>query len=201
MHLCSNCLLQEEEHHGSQHTSHPQVEDNESRNPHEISNKRGGNGSEGREKSIAPKRTRKGYSSSREEEAYNILKNACQRDDCSTYGEHVANELRNLSSRARIMVKHVINNALFEAAMGKYDVDIGTSHVSTPLYDCENSSCGTESMSIHTASSTASSTPFSSNYNYTVLPSEPSEISKQSANILSFPVLSEYLNSNSEKLT
>lgn len=59
--------------------------------------------------------------SEREEEAYSILKRACQRDSCSTYGEHVGNELRALNPTARTMAKHLINNILFDAAMGKLD--------------------------------------------------------------------------------
>ncbi|XP_019870976.1 uncharacterized protein LOC109599427 [Aethina tumida] len=44
-----------------------------------------------------------------------------ERDACATYGEHVGNEIRNLKSKAQIHVKHLINNILYEAAMGKYD--------------------------------------------------------------------------------
>lgn len=57
----------------------------------------------------------------REEEAYNILKQATQRDACSTFGEHVANEIRNLNTRTQLIVKHKINTLLFEAAMGYHD--------------------------------------------------------------------------------
>ena len=107
--------------------------------------------------------------SDREQEAYDILKNACQRDDCSIYGEHVANELRSLSSRARTIVKHTINNTLFEAAMGKYDEP---HHASTPVHNSDSSSCftvlssGTENMV--TRSSVPLSDPLHSNYNYSV---------------------------------
>lgn len=44
-----------------------------------------------------------------------------KRDDCSIYAEHVACEIRNLDPKAQPIVKHLINNILFEAAMGKYD--------------------------------------------------------------------------------
>lgn len=203
--------MQEEEQGGSRDTQCAQAEVNESGKLHGVSNKRDRNSEEKREKYIAPQKKRKGLSpSDREEEAYSILKNACQRDDCSIYGEHVANELRNLSCRARTMVKHIINNTLFEAAMGKYDEP---SHASTPLYNSESSSCGTvlssgtENMPTHT--SAPSSTPLHSNYSYTVLPPEPSastfsqsqETSKHSDDLLAFPALSEFLISNSDKLT
>ena len=61
--------------------------------------------------------------SKREEEAYAVLQQAMKKDECTTYGEHVANELRDLQPRARTIVKHLINNILFEAAMGKYNND------------------------------------------------------------------------------
>ncbi|KAG8338555.1 hypothetical protein J6590_000225 [Homalodisca vitripennis] len=59
--------------------------------------------------------------SKREEEAYIALQQAMKKDECTTYGEHVGNELRALQPRARTIVKHLINNILFEAAMGKYN--------------------------------------------------------------------------------
>lgn len=61
--------------------------------------------------------------SKREEEAYAVLQQAMKKDECTTYGEHVANELRDLQPRARTIVKHLINNILFEAGMGKYNND------------------------------------------------------------------------------
>lgn len=61
--------------------------------------------------------------SKREEEAYAVLQQAMKKDECTTYGEHVANELRDLQPRARTIVKHLINNILFDAAMGKYNND------------------------------------------------------------------------------
>lgn len=57
----------------------------------------------------------------RREEAYQILKASVRRDDCSVYGEHVANELRKLAPRALTIAKHKINNILFEATIGNYD--------------------------------------------------------------------------------
>lgn len=57
----------------------------------------------------------------RAEEAYYVMKSSIKRDDCSTYGEHVGNELRKLSSKSQIYVKHMINNVLFKAALGVYD--------------------------------------------------------------------------------
>lgn len=50
----------------------------------------------------------------------------------STYGEHIVNELRILCSRAQTIVKHLINNILFAAAMGKYDAEnISSNHIHT----------------------------------------------------------------------
>ncbi|KAG8254819.1 hypothetical protein J6590_107625, partial [Homalodisca vitripennis] len=66
--------------------------------------------------------------SKREEEAYISLQQAMKKDVCTTYGEHVGNELRALYPRARTIVKHLINNILFEAAMGKYNEKLPTSH-------------------------------------------------------------------------
>ncbi|CAH0557498.1 unnamed protein product [Brassicogethes aeneus] len=43
------------------------------------------------------------------------------KDGCSTYGEHVGNEIRTLPSKSQIIVKHLINNILFDAAMGVYE--------------------------------------------------------------------------------
>lgn len=60
-------------------------------------------------------------SNPRVDEAYAILKDSLKLDACSTYGEHVANELRQLSKTARVVAQHEINNILFQAAMGAYD--------------------------------------------------------------------------------
>ena len=57
----------------------------------------------------------------RADEAYEIMKAASNRDDCAIYGEYVASELRKLSGYSQMMVKHAINNILFEGALGKYD--------------------------------------------------------------------------------
>lgn len=57
-------------------------------------------------------------------ERYNIVKQAIRKDACSTFGEHVANEVRNLGNRTQIIVKQKINTVLYEAAMGYYDSEI-----------------------------------------------------------------------------
>lgn len=57
----------------------------------------------------------------RAEEAYKILKESVKRDDFTTYGEHISNEIRKLPSRSQAVVKHLLSNILFEAAMGKYE--------------------------------------------------------------------------------
>ncbi|XP_023718202.1 uncharacterized protein LOC111870286 [Cryptotermes secundus] len=58
----------------------------------------------------------------RSDETYEVLKKASQRDEFATYGEYVANELRKLSLPAQTIAKYHINNILFHAAMGKYDM-------------------------------------------------------------------------------
>lgn len=55
------------------------------------------------------------------EEAYAVLKESTNKDEHSTYGEYVANEIRKLQPTAQTIVKHLINNILFDAAMGKYN--------------------------------------------------------------------------------
>lgn len=44
-----------------------------------------------------------------------------KRDENTIYGELVACELRKLNPTVQTIAKHLINNVLFEAAMGKYD--------------------------------------------------------------------------------
>ncbi|CAH4028617.1 unnamed protein product [Pieris brassicae] len=50
----------------------------------------------------------------RAEEGYNVMKSSIKRVHCSTYGEHVGNELRKLSAKSQIYVKHMINNVIFK---------------------------------------------------------------------------------------
>ncbi|KAG7162741.1 uncharacterized protein LOC121873514 [Homarus americanus] len=62
------------------------------------------------------------------EEALNILKGAAasassQQDECGVYGQHVANKLRNYSKRTRAIVQHHMNNTLFNADMGQFDME------------------------------------------------------------------------------
>ncbi|CAH2012159.1 unnamed protein product [Acanthoscelides obtectus] len=115
--------------------------------------------------------------SDREEEAYNILKSSCQRDEFSTYGEHVGNELRHLSPRAQTIAKHLINNILYDASMGKFD-DQTSTRTSTA---CEtNESNYNQPCSVASASSHQSG--FSDHSNIYVLPtdtlsSEPPSVS------------------------
>lgn len=54
------------------------------------------------------------------DDAYKIMKGSVKRDEFSTYGEHVANEIRKLPPTAQNVAKHLINNILFDASMGKY---------------------------------------------------------------------------------
>ncbi|XP_055615695.1 uncharacterized protein LOC129768983 [Toxorhynchites rutilus septentrionalis] len=137
----------------------------------EVNNKR----EEERQKYIAPKRKRKNSPiSDREEEAYSILKNACQRDECSIYGEYVANELRKLSSVERTITQHNINNALFEAGIRRLDE---LDQASTPVCNSE-SNCFTvlssETEYVPTITSAPLSTQLHSNCSYTIVSPEPS---------------------------
>lgn len=84
----------------------------------------------------------------RADEAYNVLQNCRKKDEFSTYGEHVGNEIRKLNEKAQIYVKHAINNILFKAAIG--------------LYDRSNNACESSSPSIADQSSTPQFSPNSS---------------------------------------
>ncbi|KAK3892498.1 hypothetical protein Pcinc_003729 [Petrolisthes cinctipes] len=72
-------------------------------------------------KKIAQNNKRRTVDDERAEEAYMILKESLRRDESTIYGEHVACEIRKLNPRVQTIVKHKMNNILFEAAMGKYD--------------------------------------------------------------------------------
>lgn len=61
-------------------------------------------------------------------EAYNVIKNIAnkksqqsEKDESAIFGEYVATQLRKFSAQTHSLVKHKINNILFEAEMGKYD--------------------------------------------------------------------------------
>lgn len=59
------------------------------------------------------------------DEAFAILKESVAApppDACATYGAHVGNKLRNYNQLVRIQVEHKINNILYDADMGKYNV-------------------------------------------------------------------------------
>lgn len=58
-----------------------------------------------------------------------------QRDEYSVFGEYVGMTIRQLNNdTAKIVVKHYINNLLFEAEMGKYDNGMSTSKTPPNLY-------------------------------------------------------------------
>ncbi|KAJ8964358.1 hypothetical protein NQ314_004969 [Rhamnusium bicolor] len=66
------------------------------------------------------------------DEGLGILKtavsiNALKADGCSVYGQHVACKLRGYTNKTRNIVKHHINNVLFNADMGQYDIVESTS--------------------------------------------------------------------------
>lgn len=63
------------------------------------------------------------------------LNQSSQRDEYSVFGEYVGMTIRHLNNdTARIVVKHYINNLLFEAEMGKYDNGILASKTPPNLY-------------------------------------------------------------------
>lgn len=56
------------------------------------------------------------------------------RDEFTVFAEHVAIRLKNITDvRARLVAQHQINNILFEAEMGKYNVQ--SSYNSTQIMD------------------------------------------------------------------
>ena len=65
--------------------------------------------------------------------AYNILQNVANapKDECSTFGKHVATKLKKFDDRVRSVVMHLMNNIIFDAEMGKYN-NYGHSSVQTP---------------------------------------------------------------------
>ncbi|KAJ8926504.1 hypothetical protein NQ314_021106 [Rhamnusium bicolor] len=72
---------------------------------------------------------------SKVEESLGILKtivenNALKTDECSVYGQHVANKLRNHAKKTRDIVQHDFNFILFNADMGQYNI-METGHSST----------------------------------------------------------------------
>ncbi|GLV35892.1 hypothetical protein CBL_09890 [Carabus blaptoides fortunei] len=52
--------------------------------------------------------------------AFSVLKELknSPKDECSTYGDHVANKLRKFNDSVRAIVMHRINNIIFDAEMG-----------------------------------------------------------------------------------
>ncbi|XP_060845202.1 uncharacterized protein LOC132924773 [Rhopalosiphum padi] len=72
------------------------------------------------------------------EEAIEILKRPYPTlttpDEWSVYGQHLANKLRKYTPHTSSIVQHYFNNILFEADMGKYDVDNRHNIVQQPQY-------------------------------------------------------------------
>lgn len=67
--------------------------------------------------------------------AYDIIDSissepASSRDECSVYGEHVANKLRKFNERNKAVLIHKINNLIFEAEMEVFNE---VSYQDTPL--------------------------------------------------------------------
>lgn len=61
--------------------------------------------------------------------------NTLQTDEYGVFGEYVAITIRKLkTSKSKIVVKHLINNLLYEAELGKYDYGIPSSKEPPQLY-------------------------------------------------------------------
>lgn len=81
---------------------------------------------------------------SRIDEAFNILKksdsnielNQQPPDECTTYGTHIGNKLRNYSPKTKAFVQYYFNNILFEADMGKFDGNESNLSSSLPTFYC-----------------------------------------------------------------
>jgi len=61
-------------------------------------------------------------------EAYNVIQNIAnkksqlfEKDESAAFGEYVTSRLRKFNMHTRSLVKHKINNILFEAKLGRYD--------------------------------------------------------------------------------
>ncbi|XP_023310965.1 uncharacterized protein LOC111691820 [Anoplophora glabripennis] len=55
--------------------------------------------------------------------AYDILKNVSNtpKDECFTFGQHIATKLQKFDNRVRSIAMHLMNNIIFDAEMGKYN--------------------------------------------------------------------------------
>lgn len=98
---------------------HPEQFDAENTEQHEISPAYDTDPAMNRDKR---KKKNCSFSERRMVESNKTSDSLIKRDECSVYGEYVANELRNLSTQAQTLAKHNINNILFEANMGNYDL-------------------------------------------------------------------------------
>ncbi|XP_067008993.2 uncharacterized protein [Anabrus simplex] len=75
---------------------------------------------------IPPKIPRKWKSTvfeddTRTQEVLNVLRSPSPKDECSTFGEHIAMKMRKFDEKLRAVVMHRINNIVFEAEMQHYD--------------------------------------------------------------------------------
>jgi len=59
-------------------------------------------------------------------------------DEYGVFGEYVAITIRKLkTSKSKIVVKHLINNLLYEAELGKYDQGMPASKEPPQLYNMQ----------------------------------------------------------------
>lgn len=70
---------------------------------------------------ISKRRKRGTQDDPRVAEAYGLLKSISNtaKDECATYGDHIACKLRKFDDRVRAVVMHKMNNIIFNAEMGK----------------------------------------------------------------------------------
>lgn len=95
---------------------------------------------------------------SRIDEAFDILKKSASNielsqqppDECTTYGTHIGNKLRNYTPKTRSFVQYYFNNILFEADMGKFDGNVSNISSSLPIF------YGNPPPTTHTSSQTSS---------------------------------------------
>ncbi|XP_050064604.1 uncharacterized protein LOC126553492 [Aphis gossypii] len=124
-----------------------------------------------------PKKKKNQVSDKCIEEAIEILKRpyptAPTPDEWSVYGQHLANKLRKYTPHTSSIVQHYFNNILFEADMGKYEIDNRHNIIQQPQY----SNFHTYSTPSATFSQSSPSSSTASPYHYTpatsLSPNEP----------------------------
>ncbi|CAH0559724.1 unnamed protein product [Brassicogethes aeneus] len=106
-----------------------------------------------------PKRKKQSKTDSVNDSQLQAALNFPQQPDDPTllYTQHLANKLRQFSGRTRAMIKHTINQIVFEAEMGHYDNSHFRTQVPTPAF-FSNAAQGSP-WSAHSNSSSKSAQP------------------------------------------